>query len=204
VAGYGCGSSSSGSTDGVALCNQFCNKFNQLCAGDASPIPITLNCATECTPTMVSQKTTNCTNSSAIISATQACLNNSTTCDALTTCNIPTCQSTTGGAGTSGGAGTTGSGGHAGTTGAGGSSAAGNTGAGGITGLGGFGGNLTGIGGFGGNIVIAGTCADLLACCNTASGTAKSTCMTAYSLAMPSGDTACGAVLGQIKASTCP
>jgi hypothetical protein len=197
LAGYGCGGSSSG-TDAVALCNQFCNKYNSLCAVDAGPINISIDCATTCTPAMVSQKTTNCPNSSAIISATQACVNK-TTCTDLTTCaaGIPQCSSgaggTSGGAGTSGSAGTSGA---AGTTGSGGRGAAGATGSGGRGAAG-----TTGTGGTG----ATGTCADLLACCNaTTNATLKSACMTSYTTVMSMGDATCGQILAQIKSAYCP
>lgn len=69
---------------------------------------------------------------------------------------------------------------------------------GGITG--GLGGIFGGLGGIGGGA----TCADLLACCNKASGTSKQICMTTYTSAMASGDQACALGLAGIKSLTCP
>jgi hypothetical protein len=126
---------------------------------------------------------------------------------------------TTGHGGTTGGAGTTG---HGGTTGSAGTTGAGNvggtsgpTGFGGFAGNllggggsflggGGFGGNFLGGGGFGGGLNISGTCADLLACCNKATGTAQTSCMTVYTTYMPLGDTFCGIGLAAVKSSSCP
>jgi hypothetical protein len=195
AAGYGCGSSSSSSSDAVALCNNFCNKFNTLCVADAG-LGVSIDCATQCTPSMVSQKTTACTNSAAIISATNTCLSK-TTCTDLEACTatIPQCTATSGsggasgGAGTSGAAGTTGAGGHAGATGSAGNGAAGTSGTAG-----------NGAGGASGA-----TCADLLACCNaTTNATLKSACMTSYTTVMSMGDAVCGQILTSIKASYCP
>jgi hypothetical protein len=51
----------------------------------------------------------------------------------------------------------------------------------------------------------AGTCVDLLACCDrAASGPAKDLCMTSYTAAMMNGDTACGNTLAVQKQDLCP
>ena len=49
---------------------------------------------------------------------------------------------------------------------------------------------------------IAILCVALLACCNSATGAQaalKAQCLTAYNMAMPMGDSACGTVLSTIK-----
>jgi hypothetical protein len=183
LAGYGCGGSSGG--DNVALCNNLCNKANSLCVTDSGPITIPpTDCATTCTPAMVAQKTTNCPNASAIVSALNACLAK-TTCADLVGCEAALPQCGGGGtAGTSGGTAGT-SGGTAGTS----------------------GGTAGTSGGTAGTSGTSYTCADLLACCNAVSdATLKAACMTEYTSfkAMAMGDTLCGTLLTNVKATYCP
>jgi hypothetical protein len=105
----------------------------------------------------------------------QSCLTPFTACILSSSCTLPACLLSGGGAGgTSGGAG-------------------GRTG-----GAGGFTGSL------GGSTGTTGTCADLLACCNAASATLKPTCMTEYNAVVSMGDATCGALLGGIKSAICP
>jgi hypothetical protein len=50
------------------------------------------------------------------------------------------------------------------------------------------------------------TCAQLLACCNSGTGTLRTMCLAQYNTLMPQGDTACGTLLAGIKANSnlCP
>jgi len=91
----GCGSSS---PDYTALCNQGCAKVMMCLGGDEA------TCKQQCT-----MMTTTCTNSAAIASAYQKCVN--MTCDTFLTClgTLPQCQTTGGGQGGSSGGGTGGS-----------------------------------------------------------------------------------------------
>jgi hypothetical protein len=101
----GCGSSS---PDYTALCNQGCAKV-MMCLGSDEAM-----CKQQCT-----SMTTTCTNSAAIASAYQKCVN--MTCDTFLTClgTLPPCQTAGGGQGGSSGGGTGGSsgGGTGGSTG---------------------------------------------------------------------------------------
>jgi hypothetical protein len=85
--------------------------------------------------------------------------------------------------------------------GTGGSGTGGNTGSGGQADAGSD--VRTGAGGSAGQDSGAGAmCAALLACCNSATGAQaalKAQCLTAYNMAMPMGDSACGTVLNTIK-----
>ena len=91
----GCGSSS---PDYTALCNQGCAKVMMCLGGDEA------TCKQQCT-----MMTTTCTNSAAIASAYQKCVD--MTCDTFLTClgTLPQCQTTGGGQGGSSGGGTGGS-----------------------------------------------------------------------------------------------
>jgi hypothetical protein len=219
----GCGGSSK-PTDPVALCSQTCDKVSSLCASGAAAAQVqavAAACKAQC-QAQAGSAAAACSNSAAILSAYQQCLTKNT-CAELTSCAdaAPECASVGGGTGgakgTGGGTGSggstgSGSGGASGASG--GASGSGGVGAGGSTGTGGAG--LTGldggIPGFDGSIpgfdgsfsldglTIAGTCADLLACCNSlADATAKTNCLSAYNTAKPFGDTFCGAAYSGLK-----
>jgi hypothetical protein len=219
LSALGC-SGSSKPTDPVALCNQTCDKVSSLCAADAAAAQVQFvaaACRAQC-QTQASSAAAACSNSAAILSAYQQCLTKNT-CAELTSCAeaAPQCAGTgsggasgTGGAGSGGSTGS-GSGGASGSSG--GASGSGGVGT-GSTGTGGTGliGLDGGIPGFDGSIpgfdgsfsldglTIAGTCADLLACCNSlADATSKTDCLSAYNLAKPFGDTGCGAAYTGLK-----
>jgi hypothetical protein len=217
VCGLGCGGSGK-ATDPLALCSQACEKEVPLCAPGATAA-VTAQAVTLCKascPTTVAGGTS-CTNLAAIVAAYQACLDK-TTCADLTDCagTIPACVGGGGSGGTHGGGGvggagtggTTGGGsggasaGAAGAPGAGGaatSGSGGNTGVGG-TGLFGFDAGISGFDALPGLDAFAGTCADLLACCNSiADATKKAQCQAGYALVQSSGDTACGVAYTGLK-----
>jgi hypothetical protein len=223
LSAFGCGGSSK-PTDPVALCNQTCDKVSSLCAADAAAAQVQVvsaACKAQC-QTQASSAAAACSNSAAILSAYQQCLTKNT-CAELTSCAeaAPQCVGAGGGSGgakgTGGGTGSggstgSGSGGASGASG--GDSGSGGVGTGGSAGTGGAGliGLDGGIPGFDGAIpgfdgsfsldglTVAGTCADLLACCNAlADATSKADCLSAYNTAKPFGDTVCGAAYSGLK-----
>jgi hypothetical protein len=175
--------------DPVALCKQGCTKYVSLC-GDELPEGFTPAQAKALCEGLCTSSTgtggTQCTNSSAIISAAKAC-QSKTTCAEYTSCNeaLPPCEG--GGTGTGGASGT---GGRSG------------TGTGGSSGTGTGGSSGTGTGGASGG----GTaCAELLACCNaTTNATLKGVCMSQYSVVMSMGNDVCMQALDAIKSTYCP
>jgi hypothetical protein len=226
VLALGCGgSSSSKATDPVALCNQTCDKVSSLCAAGLPTAQVEAGvalCKTQC-QTQAGSAAAACSNSAAILAAYQQCLTKNT-CAELTSCAdaAPECvgSGAGGGAGGARGTGGTGSGGSTGAASggasgaSGGVSGSGGVGNGGSAGAGGAGlpGLDGGIPGFDGSIpgfdggfsldglTVAGTCADLLACCNAlADATSKADCLSAYNTAKPFGDTVCGAAYSGLK-----
>jgi hypothetical protein len=172
-----CGGDDSSGDDPVASCKQACNKFVSVCYPDAGDF---FNCDSSCTPRDGGGTGgSNCTNASEMSAAYKACLEKNT-CDELMACYraVPPCQGGGTGSGGSGGTGATG----------------------------GTGGSTGGAGGTGGGVDAgSGTCAQLLACCNAATNEQiKSSCLMGYNAVMGQGDSACGAVYTQIKASVCP
>ena len=170
-----CGGNSSGIKSGgddpVALCNQSCDVYVNLCFPDAGQAGTLAKgvCQTTCSsPSVMNSK--NCSNGPQIAAAYKACVDK-TTCSDVMACSaaVPPCAGSNGAGGRTGG-------GTGGTTGA---------GLGGATG--------------------SGTCADLLACCNTTTdANAKSLCMTYYGMISAGGDSACGQVLSFAKQMYCP
>ncbi len=73
-------------------------------------------------------------------------------------------------------------------------------------GLGGHVGGTGGISGGAGSTGASGTCADLLACCNSiATASIKAQCMSEYSLLLPMGDATCGAAVSGLRSGgLCP
>ena len=89
-----------------------------------------------------------------------------------------------------------------GSTGSGGSASGGNTGSGGHVDAGSD--VRTGAGGSGADSGSSPMCTALLACCNSATAAQaalKAQCLTAYNMALPMGDGACGTVLSTIKSN---
>jgi len=177
-----CGSSSgikNGGDDPVALCNQTCDVYANLCFPDAGQAGTLAKgvCQTSCSsPSVMNSKS--CSNGDQIAAAYKACLDK-TTCAEVMSCNasVPPCAGGNGAGGRNGG------------------------GTGGTTGAGVGGAIATGAGGSTGGTA----CADLAACCNaTSNAQLKAACMTYYTTVAGMGDAACAQALQAVKGTYCP
>ena len=92
----GCGGGSS-SNSNVALCDKVCDKALE-CAPDAGQIGQQAH--GDCIARCAAAGHTTCSNESEIVSAANACL--ALSCDQISTCRVPDCQTTTGTGGTTG------------------------------------------------------------------------------------------------------
>ncbi|MBC8132301.1 MAG: hypothetical protein H7X95_04915 [Deltaproteobacteria bacterium] len=194
----GCGSSSSSSsTDRLALCKESCAKTASLCFADAGATgaAIKAGCESSCTTATGTGSNTTCSNANEVVAAVKVCLTKNT-CEEYTSCfeTVPEC--TGGGSGGASGARTGGASG----TGTGGGTG---TGTGGTSG----GGGSTGTG--------SGGCADLTACCNAiADANLKPACqlqvtmiqamVTSGSVTQTQANNVCTQALAVVKPFYCP